>query len=394
MSKKNILLLTIDGIRKDRIGCYNSNFEFLTPNLTRIAKESFVFKDFWASATSTGMCFTSIFTGKYNKEFGRKTYGDNKNPFEENLFRDYEQKGYKTIVCLNKRFEIHSNLVNAFSNAEFVWTGKEMRDSSGKDDSSLRPLEQVEFFSDYVSKISEPTFSWLHLWGFSSPKKEFSEISPVEYDARIAELDHAIGVAFERFKDDYEIYIFSDHGFALFENDQWAYGKSGYSLTESICSIPCMFYDGKTVGENSNLVSQVCFRDLILRKIDWEMAHTPVAYCETRYLEQPDISLAIRHENLKLIHYYDSKKSFFYDLKYDPQENMDYINGKFHRLTRDENGNHPSLKPFVLRTDWENLEKKKNELTKEASGYYGDTFEVNESMKRKVKRLLGDHISL
>ena len=67
----NKIILSIDGIRKDRIGCYNYKNAELTPNLTNIAKESLVFHDMFSSATSTVMCFSSIFTGKYSREFKR-----------------------------------------------------------------------------------------------------------------------------------------------------------------------------------------------------------------------------------------------------------------------------------------------------------------------------------
>ena len=62
--------------------------------------------------------FASIFTGKYQKEFDR-LHGQNNNPFLENIFTDHEKMGYKTYVCLNKRFIKFSNLINSFGNADF-----------------------------------------------------------------------------------------------------------------------------------------------------------------------------------------------------------------------------------------------------------------------------------
>ena len=48
MKKINKLLITIDGVRKDRVGFYNKRSVYITPNLTKIAKESVVFNDMFA----------------------------------------------------------------------------------------------------------------------------------------------------------------------------------------------------------------------------------------------------------------------------------------------------------------------------------------------------------
>ena len=59
MKKINKLLITIDGVRKDRVGFYNKRSVYITPILLKIAKESVVFNDMFACGTSTAMCFAS-----------------------------------------------------------------------------------------------------------------------------------------------------------------------------------------------------------------------------------------------------------------------------------------------------------------------------------------------
>ena len=116
---KNKIILTIDGIRKDRLSTYNNNVFNISDNLKRISDQSVVFNDMMACATSTAMCFASLFAGRYQKDFKRLIFGQNNNPFDDNIFTDHEQKGYKTFVCLNKRFKNCSDLINTYGKAEF-----------------------------------------------------------------------------------------------------------------------------------------------------------------------------------------------------------------------------------------------------------------------------------
>jgi hypothetical protein len=386
---KNKLLITIDGIRKDRLSCYNPKNQYLTPNFYRIAPECVLFEDMNASATSTGMCFASIFTGRYQKEFGRKTFGDTQNPFTDNLFKDFEDKGYKTIICLNKRFDVHARLINAFSNAEFWWTGKTLEEAGQlKDASSLRPKEQAEYFIEKADRVMEPYFAWIHLWGFSSPEKRFTDnVTPFEYDARVAELDEAVGILFDHFKEKSEMFIGADHGYALFENGRWAYGKDGHGLVEAVTSVPFLVYNGQQKGVNHELVSQTRLREIVNNPKYALDVKDSVSFCETRYVDQPDIALAVRKKKYKLVYYYDTGAHEFYDLVTDEQENMDYSGEYFHKIKRNEDGSHQQLKPYILRTDWEKLNRKKEMLIEYAMEYYGKGFKPSKT--GKIRKSLG-----
>jgi len=380
---KNKLLITIDGIRKDRIGVYNPKAKYLTPNLTRIGGESVVFEDMFAAATSTGMCFSSIFTGKSQRDFKRSVYGDTCNPFVDDLFTDHEELGYKTIVCLNQRFDIHHRLINAFGSAEHWWTGVR---SDNKNTGSLSPEDQARYLISKLSDIEQPVLVWMHLWGFSKPRDDFLEITPFEYDARVAELDNAIGIIFDAFQSNSEMYFFADHGYSLFEHDKWAYGKDASNISESVCSVPAIFYNGRDKGVNDSLVSQLRIRELVLDSSKLLKISDKIAFCESRYSGQGDINLAIRMEKFKLIFDFYKGKSQFYDLHTDPYENIDMASNKFHKLTRGEVDRHPT--PYILRTDWTLIELMHSKMvgmakTYYGKGYYSARFRFKERLKRQ-----------
>lgn len=385
---KNKIILTIDGIRKDRLATYNNKAINISNNLYEISKRSVVFHDMMACGTSTAMCFASLFTGQYQKHFDRKKFGDNNDPFKDNVFTDHEKKGYFTAVSLNKRFKACSDLINTYGNAEFWWTGKETT-SNNKNIGSIRPLEQAKFIEKKINQLdkNKPYLLWCHLWGFSKPEDRFLEKNPFDYDARVAELDEAVGYVFDKFSNESEFYIFADHGYAFFERDKWAYGKDGSNLTESVCAIPAMVFNGKDVGNNNNLVSQIEFRNIINNSNIALNLKSKKAYCETRYLNEFDKSIAIRDKNFKAVYDFKNKNFSLFDIKSDMNETIDLNGNYYHKVTRDKEGNHPPVKPFIIRADWKYVNRKIKELKDEAENFYDKTEISNLSLiKHNLKK--------
>ncbi len=65
----NILLISIDTLRADRLGCLGSK-RGLTPNLDRFAAGAVVFEQAWAQSNLTSMSHGSLFTSRYPSELG------------------------------------------------------------------------------------------------------------------------------------------------------------------------------------------------------------------------------------------------------------------------------------------------------------------------------------
>ncbi len=62
--KSNLLLVTFDTTRADRLGCYG--FEGIrTPSIDRLAREGVLFENVYAQAPQTLPNHSSIFTGLY-----------------------------------------------------------------------------------------------------------------------------------------------------------------------------------------------------------------------------------------------------------------------------------------------------------------------------------------
>jgi len=267
--------------------------------------------------------------------------------------------------------------------------------------SSLRPREQAEYLIEHLLSIDAPWLAWIHLWGFSAPDEPFHHVSGFDYDRRVAEMDSAIGFLFDRFRSEAEIFIYADHGYAFFEHDRWSYGKNGHNIVQPVIDVPLLVYDGTHQGRNPNLVSQTRIRELVLDSHQSLTMQDEKAFCETRYLEQPDKALAIRKGPYKLVYYYDTGEYEFYDLASDFSESINYANGNFYKVSRDKFGDHPALKPYIVRADLDKLECVKAELIEIARGYYGTATtslsgRYRTMLKRRLRRVINalSHLSL
>jgi len=65
----NVLLVVVDALRRDVLGCYG-NLRVKTPNVDRLAAEGVVLENAFTQAPFTWSSFGSIFTGKYPRRHG------------------------------------------------------------------------------------------------------------------------------------------------------------------------------------------------------------------------------------------------------------------------------------------------------------------------------------
>ncbi len=65
--KKNVILLSIDSRRADLYSIYDGLFD--TPNVTKLAKNGYIFKNMYSSSASTVMALSSLINGRWCHEF-------------------------------------------------------------------------------------------------------------------------------------------------------------------------------------------------------------------------------------------------------------------------------------------------------------------------------------
>lgn len=86
MTKRNVILVTIDSLRRDFLGCYGYA-KNISPAIDRLARKGVLFENAWANGPNTPHAFKSIMLGKY--------------PLEESGYGVFEKDNY--LPCIFKK---------------------------------------------------------------------------------------------------------------------------------------------------------------------------------------------------------------------------------------------------------------------------------------------------
>ena len=96
MKPKNVILITIDTLRADHLGCYGY-YKDISPSLDKIAKKGIVFKNAIANAPYTKASFPAILTGTHPYSYG----GYHTIRGRPNLAKLLNESGYFTFAIPN-----------------------------------------------------------------------------------------------------------------------------------------------------------------------------------------------------------------------------------------------------------------------------------------------------
>ena len=352
----NVVLITIDTLRADRVGCYGYR-QARTPNLDALAREGVMFRTTVASVPLTLPSHCSIMTGTYPTVHGvRDNLGYTMGDSPPTLATLLKQRGYSTAAFvgadvldpqrgLNRGFDTYScplrrkmgrnnplvfNLVELQRRAEEV-----VADALG-------------WFSTQPTGSAKPFFVWIHLYDPHlpyDPPPRFRALLRDPYDGEIAYADYALGKAFQYLRehnlyDSTLIIAASDHGESFGEHGEHAHGYFIYDTTLLVpfivkpplgsgiaprrSDVPVRTIDiAPTVLQFLHIapppsMQGVGLLSLLLGKT--ASAPTGVTYCETYYPNEFGWSTlrALRNGKFK---YIDAPRPELYDLAADPQEN-------------------------------------------------------------------------
>ena len=233
----SILLVTIDTLRADHVGCYGG--AAATPNLDRLAAEGVRFDDARSQVPLTLPSHTTILTGRYPPRHGVRGNG---------LFRldlkvttiapALRARGYATAAVVSsvvldrwyglaRGFDVYDDNQRVGDKAAFGYVE--------------RGASQI---ADSVSKIvpglNPPFFLWVHLY---DPHKPW--VAPERfgrgYDGEIAFADAALGeirrIASERSGGALVTIATADHGESLGEHGE---NQHGYTLHRGVLQVPLL----------------------------------------------------------------------------------------------------------------------------------------------------------
>jgi arylsulfatase A-like enzyme/Tfp pilus assembly protein PilF len=257
----NVLLVTIDTLRFDRVGAYGSALG-LTPTLDRLAAEGQRAATAYAHVPLTLPSHSTLMTGMYPFSNGVRDNGSFRlDAGKPTLAKALKAAGYRTgafvgAFVLDARFGL---------NAGFDVYDDRMAGTGGAPEVVQRPAEQVlSAAADWIlgSALSpnpsalpnpsphrpQPFFAWTHLYDphepYTPPEPFLSRYTGDPYAGEIAYADASLGAFLERLRGAGSlsrtlIVVASDHGESLGEHGERTHGLFAYDAT---IRVPLIFW--------------------------------------------------------------------------------------------------------------------------------------------------------
>jgi arylsulfatase A-like enzyme/Tfp pilus assembly protein PilF len=235
----NVLLVSIDTMRPDHLGCYGYQ-DIRTPNIDGLAHEGFLFLDAGAAVPLTLPSHTSLLTGLLPITSGVRDNGtfvlsDQFTTLAEVFSeRQYATGAFVASFVLDSRFGLgqgfqvyDDDMGSQSGQSVFLWPE---RTADAVNDTALK----------WFAGVKEPFFAFVHYYDphdpYTPPQPFADAYRENPYDGEIAFTDSMLGVLLNTLKandlyDNTLIVLVSDHGEGLKEHDEPGHGVLIYQST-------------------------------------------------------------------------------------------------------------------------------------------------------------------
>ena len=242
-ARPNVLLVTIDTLRADRLGCYGFGLA-RTPAIDRLAHEGVRCTDAASVAPITMTSHSSILTGLYPpahgvRDNGAYALGDGITTLAERLkAAGYDTQAFVSAAVLARQY----NLIQGFDLYDDDLSAEDtpplfmIRDRPGP-----RTADKVlAWLEGWLGKRSrQPFFTWVHFYDPHQPYEARGSdlyLLPTPYDQEIAVADRSLGRILDRLRDagaldDTLVIVTADHGESLDEHGEKTHGLFVYDAT-------------------------------------------------------------------------------------------------------------------------------------------------------------------
>ena len=232
----NILLITIDTIRPDRLSCYGSPNK--TPNIDEVARNGILFENAFCQVPLTFPSHTSILTGLFPIHHGTHNNGLEIFAKHDFLITDlFRRSGYKTGAVVSSfvldrkfgladGFDVYDDRMERLPTISSNFDVERRGDESC--DSAIRILDSFG---------TNKWFLWLH---FYDPHTPYSPPEPQQgYDGEITFVDQQIGkllgwLKTKKLDQNLILAVLGDHGESLGEHGEQTHGFFVYNSTLKI----------------------------------------------------------------------------------------------------------------------------------------------------------------
>lgn len=350
MNRPNVILITVDTLRADHVGCYGAK-DVHTPTIDALAREGLQYDWALSQVPLTLPSHAVILTGTYPFQNGVRDFTDPPlAPEFRSVAQAFHSAGYATgavvsSFILDRSFGLARGFDfydDAFSAQSFQQKDLGLIDRRAEDSVS-RALAWLE------KTPKRPFFLWLHLYDphspYDPPEPYRTQFRGRLYDGEIAYADHEIGRLTDWLKskhlyDNSVIALVSDHGESLGEHGE---EEHGFFLYDATVRVPLIIKPPtrnairpsrvgvpvETAAIAPTLVSLAGVHDAIEKQfqakaLPREAAATPnssqIAYSETFYPFSSFGWSPLHALQTSRFHYVDAPQPELYDVTADPGE--------------------------------------------------------------------------
>jgi len=246
MDLPHILLISLDTVRRDILGCYGHGRE-VTPHLDRLAAGGVRFADCVANCGWTLPQHVTLLTGLYPLTHGRLLLRD-RTPLDERwtlLSEHLRRQGYRTFAGVSRRnaygggacfgfdrgFDEHNP--GAEYNRHMDWTERFVVDRFAANRHAGPVFVYVHVNDSH--EPWDPPAPWAGMWGPTYRNR---------YEAELSYVDHHLGRAFDALREmgvfeETLIVVFSDHGTEFAEH---GFYEKKVNLYSEIVDVPLLFH--------------------------------------------------------------------------------------------------------------------------------------------------------
>ncbi len=238
----NLILITLDTTRRDRLSCYGYDKQ-TTPNLDRIAKEGILFEQARTPVPVTLPAHATMMTGRYPFEHevrnnGSYALADSARTLAEMLAeRGYQTGAIVAAVTVERRF----GLAQGFGTYDDDFT---QASAPGVGEAQRTAPEVTRLALEWIrAREEKPFFLWVHYYDphapYHPPEPFRSRFAGNPYDGEVASMDAAIGdflagLEKEELLDRSILFLAADHGEGLGEHNELTHCLFVYGTTQRI----------------------------------------------------------------------------------------------------------------------------------------------------------------
>ncbi len=234
----NVLIITIDTLRPDRLSCYASPY-LKTPNIDRLAEKGVLFSRAFAHTPTTLASHTNILSGTTPLYHGVRANANFVVPKELPTLAGYLKSfGYATGAIvggypLDSRF----GLTGGFDTYDDDFAGPEQK---GPPPPERKAEAVVSKALSWLETRSSPWFLWIHCYDphdpYEPPAPFRAQYEKQPYDGEVAYVDFALAELFSHLEENglfgrTLVVLTGDHGESLGQHGELTHGYLAYNTT-------------------------------------------------------------------------------------------------------------------------------------------------------------------